>query len=84
LIIKLRGKNLPRHAMHIGAVASAVSWIELACTRVVLLAHWASDVIVGVGAGLLLERMLRPMSRRLFGVSHVPAGCPRGRHESMG
>ncbi len=73
------------HAMHIGAIASAIGWIEpraapwvwiggigLASTRVVLLAHWASDVIVGLCAGAVLERLLRPVSQRMFGM-------PRGR-----
>lgn len=61
------------HAMHIGAVASAIAWIKpkaapwvwsagllLAGTRVLLLAHWTSDVLVGLLAGVGLERALRP------------------------
>jgi len=68
------------HAMQIGAVASAAAWIEprvtpwiwlggtaLAFTRVVLLAHWVSDVVIGLCAGVILERLLRPVSRRLIG-----------------
>ena len=60
------------HAMHIGALASAAGWIYpewrrlvwmvgglLATTRVVLLAHWASDVAVGLGVGILTEHLLR-------------------------
>lgn len=60
------------HAVHIGALASAASilparqrnaaWglgLGLVLTRIVLLAHWSSDVIVGLGVGALAERMLR-------------------------
>lgn len=60
------------HAVHIGALASAASTLPakqrnlvwgvgagLVLTRVVLLAHWASDVIVGLAIGGLLERTLR-------------------------
>lgn len=64
------------HAMHIGALASAISWLYpqhkklawtvggfLAATRIVLLAHWASDVAVGLGAGVVIERLLRPLTK---------------------
>jgi hypothetical protein len=60
------------HAVHIGALASAAStlpvrqrnavWalgLGLVLTRIVLLAHWTSDVAVGVGTGVLTERILR-------------------------
>jgi membrane-associated phospholipid phosphatase len=60
------------HAVHIGALASAASTLPakqrnfvwgvgagLALTRVVLLAHWASDVAAGLAIGALLERGLR-------------------------
>jgi membrane-associated phospholipid phosphatase len=60
------------HAVHIGALASAASILPakqrnlvwgmgagLVLTRVVLLAHWASDVIAGLAIGALLERTLR-------------------------
>jgi hypothetical protein len=60
------------HAVHIGALASAASvlpprqrnaaWaagLGLVLTRIVLLAHWASDVGVGLGVGVLTERILR-------------------------
>jgi membrane-associated phospholipid phosphatase len=60
------------HAVHIGALASAASilpprqrnaaWglgLGLVLTRIVLLAHWTSDVIVGLGMGVLTERTLR-------------------------
>jgi undecaprenyl-diphosphatase len=64
------------HAVHVGALASALSWIYpryaglfwttgglLAATRVLLLAHWASDVVVGLAAGIAVERLLRPLAR---------------------
>jgi membrane-associated phospholipid phosphatase len=59
------------HAMHVGAVASALSryfpavraliWGiggVLAATRVVVLAHWVTDVLVGLAAGLAIEKVL--------------------------
>jgi membrane-associated phospholipid phosphatase len=64
------------HAMHVGAVASAASWAYprsaplawglgglVAATRIVLLAHWATDVLAGLAMGVLVERCLRPLSR---------------------
>jgi len=58
--------------MHIGALASAASTLPaeqrnvvwsvgagLVLTRVVLLAHWASDVAAGLAIGAVLERALR-------------------------
>lgn len=60
------------HAMHIGALASAAStlppasrnaaWLlgaALVSTRVVLLAHWASDVVAGLIVGVGIERGIR-------------------------
>jgi membrane-associated phospholipid phosphatase len=60
------------HALHMGALASAAGtlptgprWlvrafaIGLSLTRVVVLAHWASDVVAGFALGALLERLLR-------------------------
>lgn len=60
------------HAVHIGALASAASRLPatqrnlvwgigagLVATRVVLLAHWVSDVAAGLAVGVALERMLR-------------------------
>jgi membrane-associated phospholipid phosphatase len=60
------------HAVHIGALASAASTLPvkqrnviwsigagLVLTRVVLLAHWASDVVAGLVVGALTERILR-------------------------
>jgi membrane-associated phospholipid phosphatase len=80
------------HAMHVGAITSAISWIEpratpwvwaagiaLASTRVVLLAHWASDVIVGLCAGAALERLLRPISERIFGIPSNGSSSRRNR-----
>lgn len=62
------------HAMHLGAVASALSrWVPrpwrdliwpvtlgIAATRVVLLAHWLTDVVAGLAAGFVLERIIHP------------------------
>jgi membrane-associated phospholipid phosphatase len=55
------------HAMHVGAVASAVSWAYpksapvawglgglIAATRIVILAHWTTDVLAGLAMGALL------------------------------
>jgi undecaprenyl-diphosphatase len=63
------------HAMHVGAVASAVSWASpksapiawglgglVAATRIVVLAHWTTDVVAGLVMGVLVERSLRPLS----------------------
>ncbi len=60
------------HAVHIGALASAASTLPakqrnvvwsigagLVLTRIVLLAHWASDVAVGLAVGAVTERLLR-------------------------
>lgn len=60
------------HALHMGALASAAGElpigprrvirtlaIGLSLTRVVVLAHWASDVIAGFALGAVLERTLR-------------------------
>jgi membrane-associated phospholipid phosphatase len=63
------------HAMHVGAVASAISWAYpksapvawglgglIAATRVIILAHWTTDVLAGLAMGALVERCLRPRS----------------------
>jgi membrane-associated phospholipid phosphatase len=63
------------HAVHIGALASAATllpppwrngiWIAgamLASTRIVLLAHWLTDVVAGLAIGGALERLLRPFT----------------------
>jgi undecaprenyl-diphosphatase len=60
------------HAIHVGALASAAAplparqrnmvWLAgagLVATRIVLLAHWTSDVIAGLAIGIAVERWLR-------------------------
>jgi undecaprenyl-diphosphatase len=60
------------HALHMGALASVASTFPrgprattrlvaagLSLTRILLLAHWASDVVVGFALGVGLERVLR-------------------------
>jgi membrane-associated phospholipid phosphatase len=60
------------HAIHIGAIASAAGELPrrqrlavwglsggLLLTRIVLLAHWTSDVACGLAIGVMLERSLR-------------------------
>ena len=60
------------HALHMGALASAAGPLPvgarravlalaagLSLTRIVVLAHWASDVMAGFVLGALLERALR-------------------------
>ena len=69
------------HALHMGALASAAGSLKsgprqmvralavgLSLTRIVVMAHWASDVVTGFALGAVLERMLRlwtgyPLSR---------------------
>jgi undecaprenyl-diphosphatase len=63
------------HALHMGALASAAGALPagprrairalavgLSLTRIVVLAHWASDVVAGFGLGAILERVLRVWS----------------------
>jgi undecaprenyl-diphosphatase len=63
------------HAMHVGALASAATALSppkrtlvwalgagLALTRIVLLAHWTSDVVAGLALGAMIERLLRPFT----------------------
>jgi membrane-associated phospholipid phosphatase len=63
------------HAAHVGALASAASclprrqrdavWlvgIGLVATRVVLLAHWATDALAGLALGIVTERCLRRLT----------------------
>jgi membrane-associated phospholipid phosphatase len=70
------------HAVHVGALASAASqlprrernavWLigaGLVATRIVLLAHWTSDVMAGLAIGVLAERCVR----RLTGYGRDPA-----------
>jgi membrane-associated phospholipid phosphatase len=60
------------HALHMGALASAAGAlpagprralqtlaVTLSLTRIVVLAHWASDVVAGFAVGAILERLLR-------------------------
>ena len=60
------------HALHIGALSSAATMLPkrhriwawsigaaLATTRVLVLAHWVSDVAAGLVAGVIIERLLR-------------------------
>jgi undecaprenyl-diphosphatase len=60
------------HAVHIGALASAASvlptkqrntvWAAaagLSVTRIVVLAHWTTDVLAGLAVGCAIERGLR-------------------------
>lgn len=60
------------HAVHVGGLASAASRLParqrnivwavgagLVVTRIVLLAHWTSDVIAGLAIGAATERLLR-------------------------
>jgi undecaprenyl-diphosphatase len=64
------------HAMHMGALASAARelppkwrntiWVlsaGLVSTRVILLAHWVSDVAAGVVMGAAMERAIRLITR---------------------
>lgn len=64
------------HAMHLGALASALgeiapSWRPLswsicagiAASRVLILAHWLSDVAIGFGIGIVVDKFLaRPLA----------------------
>lgn len=91
------------HAMHAGALASAVSWLypnykglawtvagAVAATRVIVLAHWLSDVAVGFAVGVAIERLARPLTRARLrwrarrlarqGRSPLPESPPHGRH----
>ena len=65
------------HALHMGALASAAGLfptverrlargvaVALSATRILLLAHWTSDVAVGFAVGALLERLIRPITLR--------------------
>jgi membrane-associated phospholipid phosphatase len=59
------------HAVHMGALASAatalppkyrdIAWtatLTLALSRIVILAHWTSDVVVGFAIGATIERLI--------------------------
>ena len=60
------------HAVHVGALASAAAVLPpvqrnavwaiggaLVLTRIVVLAHWTSDVVAGLTVGVALERLMR-------------------------
>jgi membrane-associated phospholipid phosphatase len=83
------------HAVHIGALASAASrlppnqrnlvWAAgagLVVTRVVLLAHWASDVVAGLAVGALTERLLRPVTGYGRDDLRDKGGCARAVRKS--
>jgi len=76
------------HALHMGALASAAGtlppgprraiWslaIGLSLTRIVVLAHWTSDVVTGFAVGAMLERLLRLWTG-------YPAGASRERNHA--
>ncbi|MFB6448323.1 phosphatase PAP2 family protein [Bradyrhizobium tunisiense] len=63
------------HALHMGALASAAGLLKpvprrlvrslavaLSLTRVVVLAHWVSDVVAGFILGVGVERLFRPLT----------------------
>lgn len=65
------------HAVHLGALASALARMApnfraliwslgsfVALTRVVLLAHWMSDVVVGEALGITIENTLNALNRK--------------------
>jgi undecaprenyl-diphosphatase len=47
---------LPRRAIRTVAIG-------LSLTRIVVLAHWASDVVAGFALGVVMERLLRLWTR---------------------
>lgn len=78
------------HALHVGALASAAAVLPpakrnaiwalgagVALTRIVLLAHWASDVAAGLAIGALIERLLRPLTG--YGTSPARKEVPPAR-----
>jgi membrane-associated phospholipid phosphatase len=76
------------HALHMGALASAAAALPqrqrhaawalaagLSLSRVVLLAHWTTDVIAGFAIGALIERVLRKITQYPRGLTlEKPAG----------
>ena len=78
------------HALHMGALASAAGslpaksrWVlrtiavSISLTRVVILAHWASDVVAGFALGAGLERVLR------LWTGYPPAGFKDDNHADV-
>lgn len=78
------------HAVHMGALASAAGLlpstprrlarglaVTLSLTRVVLLAHWASDVVAGFALGVVVERLVRPLT--LARPRHLEPSASRSR-----
>lgn len=91
------------HAIHVGALASAATVLPpakrnlvwsvgagLVLTRIVLLAHWTSDVIAGLAIGATVERLLRPWTgfgrarRRDHAARRNPHHEGRGHHRASG
>jgi membrane-associated phospholipid phosphatase len=77
------------HALHVGALASAATLLPsrprnlvwavsglLVATRVVLLAHWVTDVLAGLGLGVAVERAIRPFTRPVP-IDRVKASAPQ-------
>jgi len=75
------------HALHVGAIAAAVSrqlpaarptaWmigVRLGGSRVLLFAHWASDVLAGLALGAGLEHIINQVWDR------APRGATSGEH----
>jgi hypothetical protein len=61
--------------LHVGAVTSAISEAYpksaliawgiggvVALTRIILLAHWTTNVLAGLTVGVIVERCLRPLT----------------------
>jgi membrane-associated phospholipid phosphatase len=74
------------HAVHLGAVASALSWLypdkrllfwggagAIGLTRIAVLAHWASDVAAGLVLGAATEKVLRSFATRRLNPSSPAA-----------
>ncbi|MDE5459829.1 phosphatase PAP2 family protein [Bradyrhizobium sp. CSS354] len=72
------------HGVHIGAIVSALSWAyprkaavflaiggALAATRVAVLAHWTTDVVLGLTLGATIERAARRVSGARRGSSRL-------------
>jgi len=73
------------HASHVGGMMGALTWIfprhkkifwtsgaGIVATRLIVLAHWPSDIAAGLIIGTTAERALRPLTRaRLQKISEV-------------